>query len=515
MFTLKRLSKSSAARNAAASYFAFFSTAASGLLSIPIAVAYLDKDEIGLWATVNAVIGYLLWMDLGIGAAAARKLAPGITSNDRQEIDKWWSTVQSSLWILGIMVMILGICLVPLFLKAFLIPDHLTRDAWLLLAGTAVAIGINFPLRAAPGLLTAENRFHWVPVNQGITPWIQLGGFYVMVSHGWGVVAYLWATAASQLFVFLHFRLLIHTSPSRPRWRLGLVSRSSLSELLGLSLNIAVLGIKETFIKSLPTIILSRYAGLGAVPIFTFTSRPASMVVGLVRRVHHSFYPAILRSHVAGDQSDFIRRLGWSIRFTSALGLASGGAVLILNPTFIALLAGQEYFGGAAVNGWFALGVLIGPICGITLSFLQISGNMGKTGILSVINLAGVSLLMVAAFWLYGMAGLAAVFTLDMLFFGIYGLFRGSRNMGVRLSEYPKSFLFIPGTALGTLGGLCLFQNLFAYRSLSFTFHERIVPVPGPAAWVALVLVIALAACMLIGEWMGLKASPTKVQPNM
>jgi hypothetical protein len=40
----------------AASYFDFFSVAACGLLSIPIAVAYLSKSELGIWAIVNALI---------------------------------------------------------------------------------------------------------------------------------------------------------------------------------------------------------------------------------------------------------------------------------------------------------------------------------------------------------------------------------------------------------------------------------------------------------------------------
>ncbi len=75
MLSLKRLKHSKAGRNFGASIFALISTSAFGLLSIQVAVHYMSKEEIGLWAAVNAMAAYLMMMDLGVGNAAERVLA--------------------------------------------------------------------------------------------------------------------------------------------------------------------------------------------------------------------------------------------------------------------------------------------------------------------------------------------------------------------------------------------------------------------------------------------------------
>lgn len=74
--TLKSLLQKPASKNAAASYLAFASSALWGLASIPLAVTYLKPEQIGLWAIVNALLGYLAWADLGIGPAIGRIMAP-------------------------------------------------------------------------------------------------------------------------------------------------------------------------------------------------------------------------------------------------------------------------------------------------------------------------------------------------------------------------------------------------------------------------------------------------------
>ena len=128
MITFKRLKESRAARNAAASYFAFVSNAIYGFVSIPIAVHYLSKEQLGLWASVNAMVAYLLWMDMGVGSATGRKMAAAIVARDSGGINTWWTATQLALWVLGGLTVIIGLCCVPLFIALFNIPTPLHQD---------------------------------------------------------------------------------------------------------------------------------------------------------------------------------------------------------------------------------------------------------------------------------------------------------------------------------------------------------------------------------------------------
>jgi hypothetical protein len=100
---------------------------------------------------------------------------------------------------------------------------------------------------------------------------------------------------------------------------------------------------------------------------------------------------------------------------------------------------------------------MTGPIAANYHCLLQISGSMGKSIPISFINLLGVLFAAIAAYHVFGMPGLAAVFAVQPLFFGIYGLIRGSRNCkyGVRaFTKRPLAMACFAMLAVLLLGGL-------------------------------------------------------------
>lgn len=436
MRIFKRLKHSKASRNFAASMFSFVSTSAFGLLSIPVAVHYLSKEEIGLWASVNAMVSYLMWMDLGVGNSTGRKIANAVVARDPAQINIWWTATQMALWALGGITLILGFCLLPAFTLLFNVPETLKHDAWVLLAGCVFCAAVNFPLRGVPGLLTAQERFHWVPICQGIAPWVQLGVFFGMLRAGYGLTSYVFGAAASQLFSFIYYRVLIATSAIRPRYDRRGVTKSHFKELFGFSLNVAVVGFKDTFLSTLPVLILARTAGLHAVPVYSISNRVSGMLRSLAVRVNHAFQPELINLHVARDHRQFMIKHRRSVMLAGAIALGGGGVVLLLNRTVVTLLAGPEFYAGDMVTAWFSLIVVVGTIASSYQALLHISGNMGKTIPFSVANVLIVLLAASLANRQFGMVGLAAVFALQPILYGIYGLLRGARNCGYNIRNF-------------------------------------------------------------------------------
>jgi len=284
MFSLNKLRHSRVLRNAGASYFAFFSTAVCGFMSIPVAVAYLSKDQIGLWALVNSIVTYLIWMDLGVGSATGRKMADAVAAKDHEEIDKWWTATRAALLMQATAMVCVGLACMPLFIRMFQIPSAMEGDAKMILAGSIFITGFSLPLRGVPGLLTAQERFHWIPLGQGITPWLQLGVFWWMLNEGFGIKSYLASMAATHFSTWAYYYVLVTTSEQKPRWNRKGLERSRFKSLFSFSLNISFVGLIEAILTSLPALLLSRFAGLSAVPLYTFTGKAAALVTSLVRR---------------------------------------------------------------------------------------------------------------------------------------------------------------------------------------------------------------------------------------
>ncbi|MBK1827806.1 oligosaccharide flippase family protein [Haloferula rosea] len=439
MSLIKRLRHSKAGRNLGASMFAFISTSCFGLLSIPVAVHYLDKEEIGLWASVNAMVAYLMWMDLGVGNSTGRKIADAVVAKSPAQINIWWTATQIALWALGGLTVLVGVCLTPVFVHLFNVPGHLTDDALILFIGSILCTSLNFPLRGVPGLLTAQERFHWVPICQGIAPWMQLIVFFLMLRGGHGLVSYVYGTAAAQAFAFIYYRVLIATSPIRPRLDRAGVTKAHFKELFGFSLNVAVVGFKDTFLNTLPVLILARAAGLQTVPLYTFSSRLSGMLKSLAVRINHAFLPELINLHVAGRKELFQLKHRRSLILASAVAMAGAGLVMLGNRTVVTILAGPEYYAGDEVTAWFAVLVVVATIASTYQSLLQISGNMGKSIPFAVFNVVLVVVTASLGYRFFGMTGLAAVFALQPILYGIYGLLRGARNCRYALSDFANA----------------------------------------------------------------------------
>lgn len=431
MITLKRLKSSRAARNAAASYLAFVSTSLCGLVSIPIAVAYLSKAEMGLWTIVFIIVGYLLWLDFGIGNATGRKIADAMAKQNQTEINRWWTLSIGVLGLLGLLMALVALGISP-FLGAWLsIPPEQTTDALWLFLGTAAVSAVGMPVRAYPGLLVAQERFHWVPLVQALIPWLQLGAFWALLHAGFGVRAYFPALMFSQFCGWIVFVWQVHGKGLHIQVDFSGWTRPRFQELFSYSGSLAVSGIVGSVIQSLPSLILARLGGLPLVPVYNLSNRGPGMINTLAQRTSHAFYPNLQKLYVSGEHLRFQNKYRQINQLGIWMSLVGAGAIVAGNRTLISWLANADFYAGHWTNVWFACAALTFPFVNAIGNLLQYSGRMGKTAVFSVAELPVAILLCWAGYRFSGLPGLAAAFAfLPLLIRCPYALYAGPRHCG-------------------------------------------------------------------------------------
>lgn len=438
--TLRDLLKTPASKNAAACYLAFSSTALWGLASIPVAVAFLEPEQIGLWAIVNALLSYLAWADLGIGPAIGRLVAPAIANKNQQEMNRLWTTTRAALFIQGIIVIVIGQLLCLFIGLITQCSDDTVSDANLLLGGGAAILGLTFPIRGAAGILTAEHRYHWAPLVQAVSPWVNILVFFTLLKLGLGLKAYLFAFAASQIFNWVCFKLLLAYGPNRFFWDREGIRFHRFRELFSFCGNIAVAGTVDSIIRTLPHLILAQVASLLVVPLYNFTSRTAALGANLIEQTVRSFYPGLQRLFINSEAAQFKQRHHQVCMITISLAVVGASAMLIINQPVVQLLAGDTYYAGSVANTWFAISLITTALSTLYRIMLPISGNMGKMAAVSIIKIP-VAVVISILYWPHtGINGMAAIFALMPLIDGIYAAYRGSINCGYR----PMEMLLTP-----------------------------------------------------------------------
>ena len=479
----RRLLSGNASRTALASYFAFFSAAVCGLISIPVAVAYLDKPALGLWAVINAAVTYLLWMDLGVGEATGRKMADAVADSDQVEINRWWTTTRVVLLVQGLLVACCGILLLEPFLRFFEVPDWQRSEAAWLFCGTAATAGLSMPLRGVPGLMVAQQRAYWTGVWQGASPWVNLLAFYAFLRMGWGLTAYLASMLITQGATWLYYAVLIRTGPQVPRWDFGGITKGRISSLFRFSMSLSLMGIIDSFASTLPTLVLGRYGGLAQVPIYTFTSKFPVLIVSLVNRTIWAFYPGFLRDYVSrGAVGVPVKHLAVTLIVT-AFGLVCAGGVLVFNETLVTLLAGRDFYAGPLVSALFVATILIEPGCHLFRFLIHLSGSAGYSSVVAAINLAVVTVLAVVGYKWFGLPGLAGVGLLLPLPLAVYGLVHGARTCGLAAGSLSMvgPILAFAGVVFIVLAGWVLQQ--LAPRAQAITLFDREFVLPLGIAW--------------------------------
>lgn len=488
---LKQLRSSQAGRNAAASYLNFVSVAACGLLSIPIAVHFLEKEALGLWAIVSGLISYLVWLDLGIGTASARLIAPAINQKNQAEINAWWTLSRGIMFLLGLAGGALCLLSIPLLLWVFDVPDYLLGDAKLLLVGAAGIVAASIPIQGVSGLFTAQGRYHWSPLLQSVTAWINLLVFYLCLRQGLGLVSYVWALVASLGTQWLAYWLLIRIGPMPPKWDRRGFERAKMRSLMRYSLNIAGSGFVEALSNRVPTLILGAVGGLGLVPLLHFTMRAPSLIQSLVRKTLWSFYPGLLRMQVSAAKHQLPERHRQVGELLLTLGLLVAGGTAIFNKTFVCLLAGPDFYAGDAVTLVLVALILFEPLARMYRILLNLSGNMGHTALFSFLSLVIGSAAAYLGYQVVGMAGLLVVVFVQPLVLGFYGVLHGAKHSGHKITDFSYRSVWFAMFAIAAAVGAYLLGSRTSFLPETVKIQDWLFFLPTEGSLMAGITLVA------------------------
>jgi O-antigen/teichoic acid export membrane protein len=423
-------------RNLLAGGFCVASTALYGILSLPLAVAFLGKEELGLWNLVTQTTGYLLWLDLGVAGMAGRTLAEPFHRGEQQGIDSAWSSLQALLCSQAAIVVAVGLALLPFFQRFFQIPPSLADDAAFLFIGTLLLSAASLPLRAAAGVFLCQNRFHWASITQGVVPWFNLLVFWLLLETGHGVRSFVAALAAVTLLQWIWIGRLLSRGAQPPRFRPRLVRSNEIRRTLSFSSSMILWGIAPVALAGLPAVVLGRQMGLDQVSIYHVTSRIPVMLASLAGRTYHAFYPALQKAFVAGERSRF-RHL---FRFSTCLAAWVTGACLLAaclgNRHLVAWLAEPDFYGGTSLTLWICIGLFV-------MAFAEQAGTLfhcsGKPRLVSPVLALEIAATAAAAFLLsprLGPVGIAVALALTPLLIRLpYFTIHGPRSCGFRIAE--------------------------------------------------------------------------------
>ena len=306
------------------------------LASVPLALAYLNREEFGLWALVMQIAGYIALVDFGMSASVGRIL---IDYKDRRADGGYGAMVQTGLLVgavQGLLVFAVGAGLALVLGSALRVPAELTRDFVWLMIGQCALVAFTFAARIFGLLLIAHQRYDIGNYAHSTLFAVNLGIMWVCFAKGAGIFSLLWAqTATSVMAVAVAWLACARLKlfPARGQW--GRPNRTQFAEVFSFGRDIFIYTIGAQLISTSQTILLTRLVGLETAGIWSACTRPYTLLTQLIYRIFDYSAPSLAEMMVRGERELLFRRFKQIAVVSASLSLAGGTLFALCNGAFV------------------------------------------------------------------------------------------------------------------------------------------------------------------------------------
>ena len=453
------------------------------MVSIPLALHYLSKEEFGLWALALQVSGYLSLLELGMSGAMSRFVADHKDDVDGGEYGSLLFTGTLVFVIQGIVIALVGVGLAWLAPSLFAIPAHLAGQFSRILALLAVITGISVVLRTVGAPLWAFQRMDVINGCMSGGLMLRLGLMWLGFHLGWGIYSLavpIIPPTILTLWVHGWICLRNHYYPSRGHW--GRPRWDIFKEVFAYARDGLLLNLGGQLVNATQITIVSRVLGLDAAATFSIATKIFAMAQQVFHKVIESAAPGLTEMYIRGEISLFIRRYWDIIAVTLAASTIGAVALAAGNSAFIALWTGGSITW--CLTGDLLLGLLL-VLTSLSRCFVSVFGMTKELRSVRILyfveGLVFVPCAIVAARW-----------------FGLDGV------LGASLVAHLAVTLFFSARAASKVLGSCkpLLPDLLvalvliavAYTVACIGQAFRLTP----AVWLAVACLPILAGIMLV-----------------
>lgn len=345
-----------------------------GLISIPLALHFLPKNEFGLWAVMTQVVGYIVLIELGMTSSVARHL---IEHKDRPQDGIYGSVIQTGTLVLvvqGLIIFLIGFSLSPLFARLLAIPADLEHPFIVLLRWQTGIMAVDFAMRICSQILYAHQRSDLSSYGDILGFGVNLLALWIAFDKGFGLYSILWASgfatvcsASMRLVICWKWRMF----PSGKAW--GRPNWVSFKELFHYGKDVFLVTLGYQLTNASQTIIITRTLGLDAAAVWSICTKLFLFVVELIGRIINSAGPMLSEMVVRHETERLRSRFRDIVEVTGSISVFAAVALAVCNQPFVRIWTGGKIFwtpwNDVLLGGWLVIRSLLR--CHIGLTFIS------------------------------------------------------------------------------------------------------------------------------------------------
>jgi O-antigen/teichoic acid export membrane protein len=411
---------------------------ATSLVATPFVIRLLGTESYGVLALINALIGYLAFADLGMGAASTRFGSQAhARGDDEEEASVVWTALALSFIPSMVAALALALAARPLVEHALRLPDHLQGVAVIALRIAA----IGFVARAVSGVLNTPQLTRlrmdlYTMINSGSAV-AQLALVPVALASGGGLVGGVTVMAGvAVVMVLLHAYVFSRFLPGLMKPR---ISSALIANLLSFGSPVVVSTLAGMLLVNAEKILLTRYASLTSLAYYSVAFAVAGLLAVVPSALGQSLLPAFSRLQAQSDRAP-LQILYSRVLRANLLWIPPVTVILCVGARpFFSFWAGPEYGRESSLPFYILIFGLMFNIMAYIPAHLLIS--MGRTAQVARFHLAEVLpyILCVGVLtYKFGAVGAAMAWSLRVIIDAMLMFSAARRASGFSFSTFQK-----------------------------------------------------------------------------
>ena len=431
---IRRLLSSQLRINMASGVATTIVNAAAMLVAYPIYLQFLGYERYRIWLVLSTVLTFAQLGDLGIGQAITKLVAEEYGRGNTEAVPQYVSTAIAILSAMGIATVIVIVLLRTEIIGVFRLAGEDERTAlWLLPYMACLSVYVLL-VQALNSTLSGLGRMDLANWAQAAGRLATVGASSLLLYLGQGVQSLLIGNVISYMLINTVSIVLIRRIVHIRVLRMCNLSVRSGKRLMSFGLGLFGGSLVNMLLSPFNKLMLSRYAGVAAVPVYEIAYNGSMQVRALGEAALRALMPEV--SRIGASMTERARTRIREINHRSVglilhFALPLYGALILAAPLLLRTWLGTKSVVSLPPSVRIALVSSLVSLAGVPAYYLLLGLGRVRYCVLCHAILSGVSSLLVLAFaWTDGHLSLSEVFVSTLIATGIssgYIIFQNHR----------------------------------------------------------------------------------------
>ncbi|MDC0568420.1 MATE family efflux transporter [Akkermansiaceae bacterium] len=272
-------------------------------LLVPLSLAYLTQTNYGVWLTINAIINWTTFFDVGITHGLRNKLVIALSNNDYSLARAYTTSAYAALGAISLLLVFVGIIVIPLIEWSFILNFENENGIVELLLLVFISYSVRLVLNIITSVFFADQMPVYTNLVSTCSKLLIVIGIWVMTLFAKGdLLLFASIHSAAPILVLLCSTFFgFRGKYCRIRPRLSSFDFGLMRGLIVIGLNFFVLQLSAIVLFTTDNLIISHIFSPGAVVPFSICIKYFSIYLVLFSILSAPYWSAHTEAYTSGD----------------------------------------------------------------------------------------------------------------------------------------------------------------------------------------------------------------------